>query len=208
MEPGHRARYSVSRTSERIRLPRLAAGALDLGLASLLSIGGAMLLSWFLRGSPSSWLVSYENLASLLLAAVGSTLPTLAYAHMWRRGVPTPAHRMFGLNVVGAVTSRPLSRLASFTRWILVCAPIALWSYPVVVATVFDPGPLLILIRLPEWPFLGALLPAAWYAVLALSVARDRTGHQGFHDRISSSTVVYQSLSTESKHPSANRTMR
>ena len=168
---------------------RLLAELMDLGLATLLAAVVSELVAQLIRGAPLSWLTTDTNYVALLLWSVACVGSTLVFALLWHRGEPTPGFRVFGLKLRDAATRGVLSPGQAFLRSIALFAPITLWVYPLVVRTVFDPRQFLILIEFPAWVDGLMLLPAAWYLMLALSVARSPDS-RGVHDRVSGAVVI------------------
>lgn len=171
----------------------MVAALIDLGLVSAAAAVIAQLAAGLLKPRFSYGEMSYLALAALFLVALASVVPTALIAYQWQRGRSTLGHRLLGLAVLRRTTGGPLPPLAAFSRWVLLYAPVALWTYPLVVSTVYDPAPFMMLIELPHAPFVGIVLPLAWYAVLGLTTLRDRRRGRGLHDVICGSIVVRRS---------------
>ncbi len=168
---------------------RLLAEFVDIVLATAIAAVVSTLVASVLRGPYLSWLMTDTNYLALLLVSIVCVFSTLPFAYLWHRAEPTPGYRFLRLKLRDLTTRGVLTPGAAFARWIVLFAPITLWVYPLVVRTVFDPGPFLMLIDYPAWLDALMLLPVAWYLILAVSIARSRDG-RGWHDRVSGAFVA------------------
>jgi uncharacterized RDD family membrane protein YckC len=163
---------------------RLLAELVDLVFATAVAVVVSAFVASVVRGPHLSWQMTYTNDVGLFLLSILCVLATLPFAVVWHRAEPTPGYGIAGLKLRDHSTHGVLSWGAAFARWIVLFAPITLLVYPIVVKTVFDPGPFLMLVEYPAWLDAMVVLPLVWYLLLGVSIVRSPDG-RGWHDRVS-----------------------
>jgi uncharacterized RDD family membrane protein YckC len=131
-----------------------------------------------------------SNLVAAGARVLAYVVVTLTAVYFWRTFRASPGQMVFGLFVLERGIGTGLPAGSAFVRWIVLWAPgvISQGAPFIVNALLARAGD-----NPPDVQLMQAMLtviPAAWYAILALTVLADRRRGRGLHDLAAGSVVI------------------